>query len=827
MRIKSSIENLVRDVRYALRTLRRSPAFTAAVVVTLGLGIGGTTAVFSVVDALFLRPPDGVNDPGSLRRVFVGRDAGNIRAPDGTAGMWSDAQSIRDGSRGFAGIAAYQSPRLIDIGRGESAARIRASLVSADFFPVLGVRPAFGRLFGPEENEEAGAHSVAILSHAAWQSRFGGADDVVGRTVLINNRPMQIVGITPRHFHGIDSEAVDLWLPAGIAVYLGLESDRSWRTSAALSSATRHVGRLRSVADEDRAASDASAALARAAEVTPALDSTPQVVLRPIVLAALPGLSWALDLSLWLLIAAGLVLVISSANVANLLLARGVTRQREFAMRLSLGAGGWRLARQQLTESVALAVLGGAVGVLVAFYGVAVLQQFPLPPGAGRIDGRLLGFSLVLSLLTALAFGVLPALRSIRIDPLQTLKGTQTPRGLARSRTRVALVMLQVSLSFALLVGAALFVRSLWQVSAIRGGVDLDRLLTVEVDLRSDGAPQSVEPYHPFFELASARLAGMPTVERVAVVYTPPFEGWGWSALWRLPGETRYRNVRTYLNVIGPEYFETAGTRLLRGRTIQPSDALGGELVAVVNDALARHVADDGNAVGRCVEIWSPGFDRVPCVHIVGVVESQRDAYLDPEPVAMIFRALAQAPQGVPNQSPMLLVRTRDTAAAQTQTVRAALQGLRSDLPYVHVAPLAERLGELQPFQVGATLFMLFAVLALLLAAVGLYAVLGYFIAERTGEVAIRRALGAPARAVMQLVVRQSLNPVAAGLFVGVGVALGGARVLESRLYGIDPHDPLSLAAAAAFLIAVAALATVVPMRRAIRIDPMVALRRD
>jgi predicted permease len=557
------------------------------------------------------------------------------------------------------------------------------------------------------------------------------------------------------------------------------------------------------------------------------LDPTPEVVLRPIVLASLAGSSWVVDLSLWLLIAAVLVLVISTANVANLLLARGVARRREFAMRLSLGAGGLRIARQQLTESIALAVFGAGAGFVVAYCGVALLRPFPLPPGAGRIDARLLGFSLALSLLTAIAFSVFPAWRSIQVDPVRVLKGSHASGALVRNPIRLTLVVLQVSLSFALLVGAALFVRSLGQVSAIRGGADLDHLLTVEVTLRADDAPQLSRSYAEFFQRASLRLSNVSGVESAATVFFPPFEGWGWSVNWRVPGQKEYWAGTTYLNVIGPEYFETAGTRLLRGRTILSTDQPGTEPVAVVNEAMALLLAKDGNPVGQCVDIRAPGLGRVPCLHIVGVAESQRNSYLDSEPVPTVFRAAAQVPQGIPYHSPMLLVRTTDDAAGRTAAVHAALQGLREDLPYVTVAPLTERLEELRPFQLGAMLFTLFAVLALLLAAVGLYAVLGYFVAERTSEVGVRRALGAPAVAVMRLVVWQSVVPVATGLAIGLLAALIGTRVLASYLYGVSPQDPVALTSAASCLIAVAAIATVLPVWRVLRIDPMVALRQD
>jgi predicted permease len=821
------LEQLVRDAQYALRTMRRSPGFAAAAVLTLGVGIGGTTAVFSVVDVLFLRAPEGVTEPDQVRRMFVGRNAGAMQSPTGTGGMWPDSATVKVGSHAFASVAAYQRPRLVDLGRGESAARVRASVVSGDFFGVLRVRPERGRLLGADDDGGPGALPVAVVSHAFWQNRLGGTDDALGKAVLVNGRPIQVVGVTQRGFQGIDADAVDVWVPASVAVYGGLQAEESWRSGDSIDAQTRHIARLHSRDDEGRAASEASAALARAADGNAALDPTPEVLLRPMVLAAVPGRAWAVDLSLWLLIAAGLVLVISCANVAHLLLVRGVTRQREIAMRLSLGASGWRVARQQLTESAVLALLGGMTGLVAAYLGMALLKQFPLPTAAGHLDGRVLAFSLVLSLFTALAFGVLPALRSIQIDPVRVLKGAHASGAPTSNRTRLALVVLQVSLSFALLVGAALFVRSLGQVFAIRGGVDLNRLLTVQVNFSGETAARS-KMYDDFFEQALSRLSAVPGVERAAIVNTPPFEGWGWSVFWRRPGEEKFAKTITYLNLVGPGYFETAGTRLIRGREIQPSDRFGTEPVAVINDAMARLLTDDGNVLGLCVPIMAPRIAKVPCVQVVGVVESQRNSYLSPEAVPMIFRAFAQVPEGIPFNAPMLLVRTPGNSGTHALAVRAALQGLRPDLPYVSVAPLAERLRPaLQPVQLGATLFSLFGLLAVFLSAVGLHAVLGYFVAERTAEVGIRRALGAPATAVVWLVVRQSLVPVVLGLAIGLGAALVGGRGLRAQLFGIGPHDATSILGAALCLIVIAAVATLLPVWRAIRIDPLLALRLD
>jgi predicted permease len=817
-------ESVWQDVRYAFRMMRKAPGFTVAVVLTLGLGIGGTTAVFSVVDALFLRAPGGVADAASVRRVFVRRDQGDMRTPDGTAGMWFDARDVRDGSRAFGGIAAYKMPQVASLGQGASATSARVSVVSGEFLAVLGVRPALGRLLLPADDGAPGSSSVVVIGHGIWLDRFGGTEDVLGRTLLINNYPLQIVGVTERGFTGIDADPADVWLSAAMAAHAGLESDENWRTALTMSSTTRHIARLRSTTDADRAATEASAAIAHATDPDSGLDPTPEVVLPALTLAVLPGSAWAVDLSLWLLIAAGLVLVISCANVVNLIVARGVARRRELAMRLSLGAGGWRIARQQLTESAVLAALGGIAGAAMASAGMALLGQLSLPTPAGGLDVRLFTFAMALGLLTAGAFGVLPALRAVRIDPVSVLKNTQASGSSGGHRIRFMLVAVQVSLSFALLVGAALFVRSLGQISAIQGGADLDRLLTVDVNLSGEDADDSSRPYERFFARARARLDAMPGVERAAVVGTAPFE-WARSVFWRMRGDDEYQ--RGYLNVAGPGYFETAGTSLLRGRGVLASDTSGTQVIGVVNEAMARQLAADGEVLGLCVPFVIRSRDG-GCYRIVGVVASQRHDYLDPEAVPMVYIADAQAPPALSRDSWMLLVRTDGDAADHRVAVQSALQGLRSDLPHVRVAPLAERLqGQLRPFRLGAMLFTLFGVLALVLSGVGLHGVLGYVVAERAAEVGIRRALGSPGPAVMRLVLRQALVPVSIGLAIGLGLALVAGQVLASRLFGIGPHDVQSFAGAAVFLAVVAAVATVTPVWRAVRIDPMIALRQD
>ena len=748
------LDDLVRDVRYALRTLARNPVFAAAVVITLGLGIGGTTAIFSVVDALFVRAPDGVSDPESLRRLFVRRDAGAMSSPDGSGGIWSDAQTVRDGSRAFVGVAAYQAPELIDLGRGETAARLRASVVSGEFFGVLGIRPAFGRLFLAEEDGVPGAYPVAVISHTAWQARFGGAADVVGSTLLINGRPLQVVGVTQRGFHGIETEGVDLWLPAAIAPYVGLEREDSWRSSLTLSGATRHVVRLRSVHEGERAAAEASRALARSAMTERILDPTPEVILRPIVLASLSGSSWVVDLSLWLLIAAVLVLVISTANVANLLLARGVTRRREFAMRLSLGAGGLRIARQQLTESIALALLGAAAGFVVAYCGVALLRQFPLPPGAGRIDARLLGFSLALSLLTAMAFSLFPAWRAIQVDPVRVLKGWHAGCTGAQSHPPDS----------GRAPGLTLIRTTGWRrtLRAIaRAGLGHPRWCRPRSSAHRRSQPTSgrrtsvvalLRRVLPACVIAPVeRIRRRERGDRVLSAVR------GLGLVSELAG-TRPRRVlgRHHLRV-SARSFETAGTRLLRGRTIVSADQPGTEPVAVVNEAMALLLAKDGNPVGQCVDIRTPGLSRVPCLHIVGVANRSGIPILtrNPSPRSSAPRLKCRKAFRPPF-TPAARPNHRRGGRAKLRRCTPLFRAYAPDLPYVSVFQLTEHLRNSAHFSSARRSSRSSPCSRFCWRPLVSMRCWDISSLNGRGEVGVRRALGAPGVVVIRLVVAKA-----------------------------------------------------------------------
>jgi predicted permease len=530
------------------------------------------------------------------------------------------------------------------------------------------------------------------------------------------------------------------------------------------------------------------------------------------------------NVSLWIALVAAIALIIACANVANLLLARTIARRRELALRLSLGARRGRLIRQSMTESLVYAVLGGVAGALFAHWSSGLLKYFELPPWAGRTDLRLLAFALGLSVVTGLLFGVLPALRGVRVDPLRGMQDTRVLPSVSRSHTRRALVVVQVALSLTLLTGASLFVRSLREVLAIDAGVDIDRLITVDVDLAKMGFIPAEREL--FWEQARELLARLPGVHSAATAQFPPFIGSAYAGPLKVPGVElpKFESGSPLWNNVGPGYFRTTGTRLLDGREFHASDARG-EPVAIVSRVLADAIAPGGSVIGRCIQVGDQTRDGC-CTRIIGVADNHRRRYLEATPTAMLY--LFRHDRFDTWGGPTLIVRTHGKSDNHVAAVRAAIAAMRSDLPFVNARPLTELIRrDLRPFQLAAAVSGMFSVLALALAAVGLYGVLGYFVTERRPEIGIRRSLGAPAFSVARLVGQQAMIPVAMGLIIGFAAAFAGTRFLRSQLFGIAERDPVSFGVAAIFLTLVACAATLLPARRAVRVDPMVALRQD
>jgi predicted permease len=817
------IEDLVADLHYSIRLLRRQPALTLAVVTTLALGIGGTAAVFKVVDALFFQPPAGVVEPDRVVRLLIVRDRGGIQTAKGGPGSYVDYQALRGRRTGFASVAAYLYAQELDLGRGTDAERVMGRAVSGNFLQLLGVRPVLGRFFLPEEDSVEGRNPVAVISYGFWTRHFARDPSVLGRELLLNDRMLTVIGVADGAFTGIGAERIDVWIPTAMAGPTAVMWD-GWRDQEGLIGVDFLAREAPGVAASS-ALPEAESALRIAAERYPTLDPTPGVIQASLIPARGPHRSAAARLSLWLALVAAMTLVVACANVANLLLARSVARRRELAVRLSLGATRGRLMRQHLTESTLLALFGGTVGVGVAVAGMQLIREFPLPPSSGNVDARLLAFILILSTITGCLFGSFIAFRSATDSPVEGIREARASSNFRRTGTRRALVAVQVALSCMLLIGTGLFVRSLRAVANIDPGVDMDRLMVLTTDLSRSGYT-SAEREELYTEIAR-RVGALPGVQRTAMTrFVPlglsasaiPFDATG--------ADTASVSEGPYVNYTAPGYFETVGTRLLKGRDFTDADATG-EPVAIFNERMARVVSPSGSVLGRCIAIGKQ-IRGGGCTRVVGVVATQRRRYLDEPHVPMMFLPRDANPDAIAWGGPSMMIRLRAHADLPAMKIRAAAQSVRADLPYVSVQPLATQVeSDVLPFRLGSMLFSIFGFIAMALAAVGLYGVLEFFVTERTLEIGIRRSLGANARSVLSLVVRQAMAPVAVGLILGLAAAFGGTRFLGSLLFGVEARDPISFVVAALLLIAVATVAALVPARRATRVDPAIAMRAE
>lgn len=811
------------DLRHALRQLLKHPGFTAVAVLTLALGIGANTAIFSVVDQLLLRPLP-VEAPERLAVLAAERERGgptfSFNFP-----LFRDYQ--RENTV-FSHLCAT-ADRPVGLGAGGVTERHRALLVSGNYFDMLGLSAALGRTFAANEGVEVGDAPVAILSHGLWLRRFGGDPHVVGRSVTVNGRPFTIIGVAPREFSGTErGNRPDLYLP--ITMYSLLE-ELAWEDVNPLT--TRYfvwhevLGRLRDGLTHAQATA-AMRGLAQQIHAT-APDNTDTNL---VVLPGARGLVSHLDdarLPLNLLLAtAGLVLLIACANLANLQLARATTRARDFAVRLALGAGRGRLLRGLFTESVLLAVLGGAAGVLVAVWLTAVIEQFR--PGEATepyfiaLDRRVLLVTLLASVATGIVFGLAPAWRATRTAVVPELKGGGgTTDGAGRGwPLRGALVVVQVALSLIVLVCAGLCTRSLARLQEVDANLEPSQvvLLSLDLGLNNYGKPQGAAFYDRLLE----RVRTLPGVEAASLANQTPLSGSstrmsverieGYAAA---PGEYPVAAV----NWIASEYFRTLGVPLLKGRDFSSVDTAASAKVVIVDDAFAQRYWSGQDPVGR--RIYQHGPDGTEtATEVVGVVRNLRIRQVSEAPFPAMY--FPQAQRTVLDRT--LLVRTALDPAVTIPQLRALVRELDPNAPMFRVQTMAQQKNRaLAMERATATFLSGFGVLALLLAALGIYGVLAYAVSRRTREIGVRIALGAGVGDVLRLVLRQGLWLAGVGVAAGFAGALAAAHSLRSFLYGIQPLDPLTFAVVGGVLVLVALLACWLPARRATRVDPVVALR--
>ena len=800
-----------RDVRYALRLLARAPGFAAMAILTLALGIGANTTIFSALNAVLLRPLP-FADPDRL--VMVGE-----RQPDGSAGNVGYMTFVdwRDRSRGFDGMALIRlfTPTLVLDGLPERVAGMR---VSANYFRLLGVRPAIGRDFRADEDNPAGWH-VVMLTDAFWRRRFSADPRVIGRVVSMGDQPFTIVGVLPASFEPIVSEhfyqRADLFAPVGYDASLGYACRDCEHLKA--------IGRVKRGVALETARADIDAVQQALRVQYPTKYTRSTMTLVPLEDELNNGIRPALVV---LMGAVALVLLIACANVASLLLARSAERAHDLALRAALGANRARLARQLLVESGVIAAAGGALGLLIAAWGVPLLTRLSpivIPRlDDARVDGRVVAFSLAVSLATALVFGLVPALRASRVDlqtALQSNGGRTATR--AASLARRMLVGADVALAVVLLVGAGLMIRSVLRLLAVDPGFDPDHVLTLQVSFVGEPYAEDAATVRAVDRMI-ASLRGLPGVHAVAAASQIPLGGngdrWGFHIEGRVPANPEDDpSVERY--GVTTDYFAAMRIPLERGRLFTDADRQGATRVMIVSERTANALWPDGDPIGQHVKIG--GLDG-PWLTIVGVVGDVRHKELAAPPEPQMY-----VPEAQTADSDLTVVMRADgdptiLAAEARRAVRAAA----SDVPVYQVAPLADLVEQ----SVGTRRFVmilleLFGAIAMVLTAVGLYGVLSYSVAERTREIGIRAALGASRGSIVRLVLGDGLAVVGAGLGIGIVAAAAATRYLRGGLYGVAPTDPATFTAVLALIVVVATIAQAVPVVRATRVDPVVALK--
>jgi predicted permease len=812
---------LADDLRFAARTFARNKGFTAVAVLSLALGIGANAAIFSLVDAVLLKPLP-VAQADRLVALYT-RDAKN---PGSLPLSYPNFLDLQRASRSFSALVAHRPVTLSLSAEGAEPEKIAGELVSGSYFETLGVRPGLGRSFLPEEDGAPGAHPVAVLSHSFWQRRFGADRAAVGRDVLLNGTRFSIVGVAPAGFRGLNALAPpDVFLP--VAMYEQAITARPLKFNERRALHLLAVGRLAPGTSFARAQSEAAVLSAGLAHEYPEVNAGRSVELVPLVEATInPNLKGKYLLAgAVLMTVAGLVLLVACATVANLLLARAVSRRKEIAIRLSLGAARGRLVRQLLTESLLLALAGGATGLLVAVWGRDLLWSLrpPFLPDSLDLplDARVLGFTLGLSIATGVLFGLLPALQSSRPEMVTALKNQAAPpvrgRGLG---TRSLLVIAQVALSLVALIGAALFLRSLIQAQRIDPGFEPRGLVTISLDPGGRGydAARGKELYRQVVE----EVEQLPGIRRAALSELPVLQAGGFQRTLVIEGQEAAAedSLLARTNAVGMGYFETMGIPLRRGHGFSPADREGSRPVAVVNETMARRFWPGQEAVGRRFGFF--GQEKV--YEIVGVAADAKYTALGEEPLPYIYLPLLQAYPAAAT----LYARADGDPAAALAALRKRVRALDPSLPLTDAGPVSEALDRaLWGPRVAAGLLLLFGLLALVLATMGLYGVISYAVQQGQRDIGIRVALGAARGDVLGLVLRQGLMLVGLGLLLGLVAAALLAPRLPGLLLGIDPSDPAAWAGAAAVLALVGLAATWVPARRATGIDPALVLRQE
>jgi putative ABC transport system permease protein len=827
-------DSLRRDLTFAFRLMRQTPMVSAVAMLSLALGIGANVAIFSLVNALMLKTLP-IHEPDRLG--ILGQPPSEPGRSPGTSFTNPQWEYLRDHQDFLGGVLAVGAARF-NTNAGGEARPVAGMFVSGDYFNVLGVTPALGRGFTRDDDRRGGGPGgpVAVLSYGFWQREYGGDRTVLGRGIFLDGHAFTIVGVTPPEFYGIEvGRTFDVAVPLGTEpIIRGAESSLDRRSNWWL----RIVARLAPGQTLEQADARLAAFHPSLREATMPQDWRPQDQQNYITAAfklapggtGISGLRTRYSQPLFVLLGiVALVLLIACANMANLLLAQSTTRQRELAIRLSLGASRWLVARQLLIESLLLSFIGSVAGVLLALWGSRALAQLLSTRTAIvsldlALDWRVLGFTMLVGVITGLLFGVVPALRSTGLTPAAALRDHS--RGVVSGGGRInvghGLVALQVAISFVLVLGASLFVRTLVDLTTQDMGFRSDGVLIANVDLRRTGLTDKERP--ALFERLREAVASAPGVQAAAVSVVTPVSGSTWNNIVTVPGyEAPERQRLSNFNRVTPDYFRVMGTPLLAGRDIAASDRAGAPKVVVVNEAFASKYFSGQNPLGKTFTLGLPGRPDATTYEIVGLAADAKYVSLRETPPPTMYTAWAQADTAL--SAAILTLRVNGAADGYRATALAAIEGVNKEAVVnfrtfeedIRAAAIQERLV--------ASLSAFFGGLALLLAAIGLYGVMSYSVARRRNEIGIRMALGAAPRKVMTLVLSNVAVVTIIGLAVGIALAVGTGRFVNTLLFGLVADDVTMVVIAAVTLGSAAALAGYMPARRAARVDPMAALR--
>ena len=805
------MQTLFQDIRYGARMLWKKPGFTLIAVLTLSLGIGANTAIFSVVNAVLLRPLP-FPESEQLVMAYLSNPKGQKRVNPGMA----DFLAIRERNQSFEKVAAISFGNFTFTG-GEKPEQVSGVWVTADFFATLRVAPAQGRSYQPDDEKPENPRAV-VVSHNFWQQQLAADPQAVGKTISLNSTPTTVIGVMPESFHFAMTPEAEVWPVRAIRP----ANNRPPYFN-------RVIGRLKPGVTEAQAQADLSAISAQVQQQFP--DSPfSAATTRPLITTIVGDMRQAL---LLILGAVSLVLLIAAANVANLQLARAASREREMAVRLALGAGRWRIVRQLLTESLMLAAIGGVVGLLLAFWGVDLFRSLG-PTDLPRLqeinlDGRVLGFTMLAAVLSGLLFGLAPALQASRPDLNESLKeggraGTESHR---RRRLRSSLVVAEVALTLVLLVGAGLLLRSFMQLQDVNPGFQPEHLLSAQISLppAKYNEDQKIISFHQ--ELLN-RTKNLPGVEAAAISMSLPpnllqiNNPFGIEGRVLPPGQARPLAEEM---TISPDYFTVLGVPLMRGRFFTDNDKAGSPQVMIINEAMARRYFPNEDPVGKRLQTGDPSPNS-PWETIVGVVGNVKYQGLEAEETPTMYVPYTTPGWVSWSRSMYVAVRTAGEPLALSAALRQQVRDLDQDIPVFNLKTMDQVMHEsvTEP-RFRTSLLGLFAAVALVLAGIGIYGVISYAVTERTHEIGVRMALGAQSRDVLRLVIQQGMKPALIGIVIGLAASLALTRLMKVMLFGVSATDPLTFAMIALLLIAVALLACWIPARRATKVDPMIALR--